>query len=303
MPTKTWAPIALLACVAAVAPAPARGEDPKGKTKTDLDRLQGQWTFKVGGEGGLEVTATFKGNKVNAAVKTGDGQELELEGEVVLNESARPHKTIDWVKFKNPNGDDIGDNPGIYAFDDDDTLKVCNGGPGNERPSEFKEGDGGPPNLLTLKRVGGKKAEPDSNTVVPEKKADKPSAELKGDLAKFQGTWTGEAGPERNIPISVEVKGTDVTISLTTPDGDERSMKGELRLDESAKPHKAITWHHFVRPDGSEAPENLGIYAFEGDDTLKVCSGGPGNERPTEFKAGEGGPPNLIVLKRKPAAK
>ena len=76
-------------------------------------------------------------------------------------------------------------------------------------------------------------------------------------------------------------------------------MKGEAVIDEAAKPHKAITFKGFTRRDGTAAGENQGIYAFDGDDTVKVCTGGPGNPRPTEFKAGDGGPPQLIELKRK----
>jgi hypothetical protein len=56
-------------------------------------------------------------------------------------------------------------------------------------------------------------------------------------------------------------------------------------------------WVKFVRPNGQEAPDNLGLDEFNGK-TLQICNGGPGNERPTEFKAGEGGPPPLVVLTR-----
>ena len=121
----------------------------------------------------------------------------------------------------------------------------------------------------------------------------------KGDLGKLQGDWTAKVGPEKNIEMKATFKGGKVTFAFTTPDGQDRSMKGDAVLDEAAKPHKAITFKGFTRQDGSDAPENLGIYTFEGDDTVKVCTGGPGNERPTEFKAGEGGPPQLIVLTRK----
>ena len=128
----------------------------------------------------------------------------------------------------------------------------------------------------------------------PARADDKP----KGDLAKLQGRWTTKAGPNRDIDVTLVVEGKAVTVKGTTPNGEDFEMKGEVVVDETAKPHKAIDWVKFTRPDGTDAPENHGIYAFEGDDTVKVCNGGPGNERPTEFKAGEGGPPQLFIMKR-----
>src|SRR5262249_23659372 len=129
-------------------------------------------------------------------------------------------------------------------------------------------------------------------------KADEPEA-VKGDLAKLQGDWTAKVGPNKDIPMTMAVKGRAVTLQFTTPNGDERTMKGEIAVDEQTKPHKTIDWVKFNRPDGWEAPANLSIYTLEGD-TFTVCYGGPGNERPTEFKAGEGGPPVLVAFTRKP---
>jgi len=118
-----------------------------------------------------------------------------------------------------------------------------------------------------------------------------------GDLAKLQGKWTAQVGPEKQVKITLTIKDQNVVLSFPTPEGDERELKGEIRIDEKAKPHKTIDWVKFVRPDGQDAQENHSIYELDGD-SFKLCSGGPGNERPTEFKAGEGGPPNLIVLTR-----
>ncbi len=84
----------------------------------------------------------------------------------------------------------------------------------------------------------------------------------------------------------------------TAPNGQDFQLKGEIKLDEAARPHETIDWVHFIRPSGDEASDNLGIYTFEGDDAAKIRSGGPGNERPTKCKPGEDGLPNIIVLKR-----
>ncbi len=118
-----------------------------------------------------------------------------------------------------------------------------------------------------------------------------------GDLARLQGTWTAMVGPERDIPITLEVQKQKVTINGKRPGGEDFTLKGELKLDEKASP-KTIDWVKFVGAQGNEAPENLGLYKLEGD-TLTVCSGGPGGERPTEFKKGDGGPPQLITFARK----
>jgi uncharacterized protein (TIGR03067 family) len=124
--------------------------------------------------------------------------------------------------------------------------------------------------------------------------ADEPA--LKGDLARFQGTWSTKGGPKKDIPIALTFKGTETTLVITTRNGMQYRSKGEIKVDEAARP-RTIDFIKFTRPNGEPAPENLGIYEFE-DDALRLCTGGPGNARPAEFKAGEKGPPNLIVLRR-----
>jgi uncharacterized protein (TIGR03067 family) len=115
---------------------------------------------------------------------------------------------------------------------------------------------------------------------------------LKGDLAKIQGKWSAKVGPNKDIPITVAFKDQTATI-LITIEGEERTIKGEFKLDETKSP-KQWDWTKFESPTGEKVPENLAIYKVEGD-KLTICSGGPGNaERPKEFKEGEGGPPNLV---------
>jgi len=119
----------------------------------------------------------------------------------------------------------------------------------------------------------------------------------KGDLGKMQGKWTGMIGPENNVPLVLVLKGNSVTINVTRPDtGQAIEFKGEIRIDEKTKP-KQWDWAKFTAPNGEEVPDNLAVYELDGD-TLKVCSGGPGNPRPSELKAGDGGPPNLVTLTR-----
>ena len=120
--------------------------------------------------------------------------------------------------------------------------------------------------------------------------------DAKGDLDQLQGQWKAMVGPNKDIPMTLFVKDKNVTFTVRNPEGEERTFKGEVKLDEKKSP-KQVDWLKFTAPDGSEAEPNLGIYELKGDE-LRVCNGGPGNPRPTEFKAGEMGPPRLFVFTR-----
>lgn len=275
--------------VLALLTVPAFADEKDKPAKGDLGKFQGTWTTKAGPNQEVDVVLSFTDNTTHIKITTADGQTFAIDGRIKLDDAAKPHRTIDWINFKNPQGEDAPDNLGIYEFTNEDTLRVCNGGPGNDRPTEFKGGEGAGLQLFTLKREAKKTAD----TTKPE--------EIKGDLAKLQGEWGALAGPEKNVPVTVKIQGKTVSLAFAI-NGEDREMKGELKLDDTAKPHKTIDWVKFIRPDGEEAPANLGIYTLDGD-KWTVCSGGPGKERPTEIKAGEGGPPTLIVFTKKPAVK
>ena len=119
---------------------------------------------------------------------------------------------------------------------------------------------------------------------------------IRGDLAKLQGNWSGVIGRRDNIPVVVEIRGRSVSASFTAPDGEKRTLRGEIRLDESVSP-KAVDWINFKAQNGDDLPDNLGIYELDGD-SFKVCNGGRDKPRPTEFKESEGGTPTLILLTR-----
>jgi uncharacterized protein (TIGR03067 family) len=125
--------------------------------------------------------------------------------------------------------------------------------------------------------------------------ADEPA--LKGDLARLQGEWEAKVGPDRNIPLRVVFQGNKATLNVKSQDGKAREMKGEFRLNEQAKPHKTIDWTNFSGANGQSGGEDHGIYELDGD-TFKVCSGGPGNARPTDFQAGADGQGRLVVFQR-----
>src|SRR5690349_21456609 len=66
---------------------------------------------------------------------------------------------------------------------------------------------------------------------------------LKDDLAKLQGNWKATVGPERNrVTIRVTFDGTACTFTQIGATGKQVTSKGEIRLDESARPHKTIDW-------------------------------------------------------------
>ena len=149
----------VVASASAFAPFDDKDKDKPADPKPtgDLAKFQGKWTGKFGPNGGLDAKITITGKTVEFKILTPDGQDFTLNGEIKVNEVAKPFKTIDWVNFKfDDNG--IPDNLGIYKIEDADTIKLCLGGPSNARPSEFKSEEGGPQET-TLKRVVDKEEE------------------------------------------------------------------------------------------------------------------------------------------------
>ena len=310
---------AALLGAATTLPCPVSAADtaPRG----DLAKLQGAWKAKVGPNKDIPIEYVFSGDAVRVHIKISgaNSREIALKGRVVLDETAKPHKSVNWLRMTDANGKTLPKTLGIYTLEDDGTLKLCNALPGfDERPTAFPDPSSGKGAAIILTRTAeGEKAKEttkeEKSAATPcdepkgkgkekdidkEEKKDK-APEPKGDLAKLQGDWTAKVGPEKNIEMVITIKGNTVTLKFDTPANGEVELKGELKIDEAAKPQKTIDWVKFIGPNGEAAPENLGIYDFPDADTVRFCSGGPGNERPTEFKQGEGGPPNLVVVKRK----
>ena len=111
-------------------------------------------------------------------------------------------------------------------------------------------------------------------------------AEPTGDLAKLQGRWVASAGRKHEIPVTLEIRGSNVTLDLATPLGIKIHAEGQVKIDESARP-KTLDWVGFTSAEGQDLPEILSIYVLDGD-ALKLANSGPNNPRPKEFVPGEG---------------
>lgn len=273
--SASWLLLAIALGPAAVARA---ADEP---LKGDLAKLQGSWTSKVGPEKDVPITLTFKGPVAELSLTLPDGRDIKLVGEIRLDDSASPKKA-DWVKFANPQGDEVPDNLAIYKLEED-TWTVCSGGPGKDRPSEFKAGEAGSPNLTVWTRVK------------PAKAAEAPSS-ARDELARFQGKWKAMTGPGGDLPVTLAIKGNEVTASWPRGDGERDELRGQFRVNEKAEP-RAIDFFGFKKADGEPMKDNLGIYAFDGE-VLRICVGGPDEQRPSEFKADPEGFPLVLLLRK-----
>lgn len=129
--------------------------------------------------------------------------------------------------------------------------------------------------------------------------ADGPADEAsRKDLECMQGDWAMESFVRDGDKLSDDdaqslfrnVKGNDYTVFLF----DKPIGKGTFQIDATKKP-KTIDSFPAGAPDKSKPIR--GIYELDGD-TLRVCYGAPGKDRPTEFASKPGSGHTLQVLKR-----
>jgi len=313
-----------LAVLAAMPAAPSPDPDPSG----DLARLQGRWTTRAGPKGNIPVVLEVAGRRASVRITTPQGLKIHAEGSIRIDESAAP-KELDWVEFTAPDGQGFPEVLGIYEFDGE-SLRVCNGGLHDARPDAFRPGEGLIASVLVFNKEepGGKppavghaprgdrsrRSTPGAARIT-RRAADLPptivavaawltvaaaadDSKVEGDLAAIQGSWTAMGGPNKNVPIALTLKGPDATVTFTTRQNGKVEFKGKVALDESKSP-RTLDWTGFTGPMGNAAPDNLAIYSLDEKGTqLRICSGGPGNERPERFEEGDGGPPHILIFRR-----
>jgi len=121
----------------------------------------------------------------------------------------------------------------------------------------------------------------------------------KGDLSRLQGRWEASVGKRRDFSVALEVKGNEVSATITPRRGPKLKASGELQIDEGASP-RSLDWVKFSTPDGIEVPKLLSIYRLEGD-RLLVRSGGFNDARPKAFEAGGEGVWTEVLVFTRPA--
>lgn len=128
----------------------------------------------------------------------------------------------------------------------------------------------------------------------------------KKDAGLLQGSWSMVSGEYNGQMLPTEFKtgkrAAKIGASTITISGELFSItvNGQVVLKakhvvDSAKKPKTI---NFEMVEGlTNAKTQLGIYDIDGD-TLKLCFGAPGKERPTEFTAPAGSERTATVWKR-----
>lgn len=101
------------------------------------------------------------------------------------------------------------------------------------------------------------------------------TAELKGDLKAFQGTWVSKDDTGESTWV---FKGDHVSIKTPT-----RAYEMTAKLDSEAKPEKSIEFTVLEDSPNSKGAKGAAIYKISGD-TASICMAIGDGGRPTEFK-------------------
>ena len=120
----------------------------------------------------------------------------------------------------------------------------------------------------------------------------------KEDIDKFQGTWVVTRTETNGKPLpklfTIKVTFDGDKLSTTVGKGKPES-KGTVKLD----PKRDPKGYEVTTPEGKVVP---GIYELDGD-TLKVCLGTPGDERPKTFETSQDDGRTLVVYRRERSSK
>ncbi len=104
-----------------------------------------------------------------------------------------------------------------------------------------------------------------------------------GDLAKLQGDWRAMVGPNKDLPLMLTIKNDDLSLHVTTPQGEDVTLKGKISVNEKTDP-KQMDWTEMTAGD-REVPDNKAIYKLDGN-TLSI-RGGRDQNRPENFDDAE----------------
>ena len=88
------------------------------------------------------------------------------------------------------------------------------------------------------------------------------------DLGRLQGCWRGRAGARKEIRVVLTVRGRQVDIAISTPQGIRAQAHGVVKFDETKSPRQ-VDWINFTSADQQEFPQIPGIYKLDGD-TLTI---------------------------------
>src|SRR5205807_9781676 len=100
---------------------------------------------------GLLVDLRIDGSAAKVKVATNRGLSIQAEGEIRIDTKSSP-KALDWVNFTTLDDERIPEVLAIYELVGE-TFRVCNAGPNNARPSEFKPGEGVLADLVVFERT------------------------------------------------------------------------------------------------------------------------------------------------------
>jgi uncharacterized protein (TIGR03067 family) len=131
----------------------AFAEAAPAKVQGDLARIQGTWTAQVGARREIAAVMEVRGACAKICLTTPIGVRIRVEGRIAIDEAASP-KALDWLEFTGVEGMDLPDLLAIYALDGDE-FRICNGGPDNPRPTEFRAGEGCLADVITFRRAKG----------------------------------------------------------------------------------------------------------------------------------------------------
>lgn len=269
---------------AALAGQPPAAPQKAPAEKTDVDRLQGEWTYTVVEMNGEKLdAAAFKGAKMslkgNAFIAL---MGVEYTGTWKLDPTTTP-KSLDLTFASGPEKGNKA--MGIYKLDGD-TWTICLAVTAKERPKEFAAPKGSGYALEVLKRVADPKA------AVP--LDPKTAAEMKrfaGEWEMVSGEMGGQAMPDAMAKTMKRVvNDAETTVTM----GGQVYFKATIALDPTKSP-RAIDYAMTEGP--TKGKTQLGIYEWE-DGVLRFIFAAPGEERPKDFTSKAGDGRTLSVWKR-----